>query len=126
VLDGAELAVHDGVGAHDAAAERLGDRLMPQADAEDRADPGGGAHQLERDPGLVGIAGAGRDHDRARPHAQNLLDADRVVAPDHGLLPQLAQVVVEVVREAVVVIEQQQHRSPPKGFGSVRRGKPAN
>ena len=67
VADGAELAVHDLAGAHHAAAEGLADRLVAEADAEERrAGLGGGGDQREADAGLVGVAGAGRQQDRRR------------------------------------------------------------
>jgi hypothetical protein len=72
--------------------------------------------QLEADPGEIGIAGAGRDDD-ARAERQGRLDAERVVAEDPDLGPQLAQVVIEVVGEAVVVIDEEQHGLPDRCGG---------
>ena len=110
VLDRAQLAVHHLPRAADRGAERLGDRLVAEADAQDRDAAGGGADQRQRDAGAVGIAGPGRDHDRVGRHGDRILHRQRVVAVDDGLGPELAQIVDEVVGEAVVVIDQEQHR----------------
>ncbi len=60
VADGAELAVHDLAGADHLAAEGLADRLVAEADAEERrAGLGGGGDQREADAGLVGVQGPG-------------------------------------------------------------------
>ena len=60
----ADLAVHRRRRADDLAAERLADRLMAEADAEDRELAGGGGDQVEADAGLVRRARAGGQHDR--------------------------------------------------------------
>ena len=58
-----DLAMHHPLRAHDAAAERLPDRLVPEAYAEDRDLPGEALDQRHRDAGLVGRARPGRDDD---------------------------------------------------------------
>ena len=62
----ADLAVHRRRRADDLAAERLADRLVAEADAEDRDLARSGGDQVEADAGLVRRAGAGRQHDRLR------------------------------------------------------------
>ena len=75
------------------------------------ADAGGGARpdrarcrrgRDRRGPGEITMP--------SRPQRQRLLGAQRIVAPHLDLGAQLAQVVEQVVGEAVVVIEQEQHR----------------
>jgi len=60
VANMAELAVHDRWRLDDLAAERLADRLVSQANPEQR-DPGlrGGVHRVQADPRLFRIAGPG-------------------------------------------------------------------
>ena len=95
------------------------DRLLAEADAEERRlRLGGGVDQLEADAGLVGVAGTGREHDALRMLRHGLADADLVVAPDFHLGAELAQEVEEVVGEAVVVIDQEVHRSGPRSAAS--------
>src|SRR5678816_2146064 len=60
VKDRRELAVHHAIGAHDVPTERLSDRLVAEADPEDRNLAGEPADDVYRDPGLVGRAGSGR------------------------------------------------------------------
>jgi len=109
VVDLAGLAVHQRLGADDLAAEGPADRLVAEADAEDRQVVGGGLQQVQADAGLVRRAGAGRQEHALRLQAERLGHAHRVVAVDDGLRPQLVQVVDEVVGEAVVVIDHQDH-----------------
>jgi hypothetical protein len=70
---------------------------------------GRGRDQRQADAGAVGVAGAGRQHDRRGVHRHRLLHVDFVVAAHHHLRAELAEVVDEVVGEAVVVVDQQQH-----------------
>ena len=77
VLDRRRLAVHRLV-ADDAPAEGLGERLVAEADAERRhAGLGEAAHDLERDPGLVGRARARARRRRGRAALEQLVDASR-------------------------------------------------
>ena len=100
-----DLAVHQRGRAHDRAAIDLADRLVAEADAEDRDFRAGALDQRQADAGLVGRAGAGREHDGLGVHGHHLVDGDLVVAAHGELRPQLADVVDEVVGEAVVVID---------------------
>ena len=82
---------------------------MAETDAEDRAEVGGRADQIERDARAIRVAGARRDHDGAGAQRKHLGHGHGVVAPHLDVGPQLAQIMVQVVGEAVVVIEQKQH-----------------
>src|SRR3954451_25156864 len=102
VLDHARLAVQQALRAADLAAERLDDRLMTQADAERRH----ARVPHEADQLLGRPAGAGREDQVRRLELRVEL-----VRPLHGDFgPELAQVVREVVRERVVVVDEQDHR----------------
>ena len=105
-----QLAMHQGRRAHHAAAIDLADGLMAEADAEDRHRRPGALDQLEADAGPVGIARAGRQHDGLRRLGQHLIDGDLVVAVDARRRAQFAEEMDEVVGEAVVIIDQRQHR----------------
>jgi hypothetical protein len=96
-------------GVHDAAAEGLADRLVAQANAEDGNPAGKLANRCQGNPGLRRRAGAGRDHQHGRVKASDLGDGDGIVAEHPDVLPQLAEILDEVVGEGVIVIEHQQH-----------------
>ena len=66
---------------------------------------GGGGGEREADAGLIGGAGAGRQEDRRWVERHRRLHVDLVVAADGGLGPELAEIVEEVVGEAVVVVD---------------------
>src|SRR5919205_3443609 len=107
VLDRRRLAVHRDV-PDDAPAERLGQRLVAQADPErPHAGLGEAAHGLERDPGLVGRARPGRDDDAVEAAPEQIVHGGAVVAHHLEVAAQLAQILDEVVGERVVVVDDQ-------------------
>src|ERR1700722_684352 len=109
MADLGNFSVHRRFGAHHLAAESLADRLVAETDAEDGHMPGLG-YQLQADAGMVGIARSGRDDDALRLQRQGRFDGERVVPFDRYLGAELAQVVPQVIGEAVVVIDQQEHK----------------
>src|ERR1700680_196274 len=65
--DGRELAVHHAARTDDAPAERLADRLVPEAHAEDGNFAREALHQRHRDARFAGRARPRRDNDLLRP-----------------------------------------------------------
>src|SRR5205085_261026 len=102
VVHGARLAVDEPAREADLAAEGLDDRLVAEADAE-RRHP---RPSDELDDALRRPAGAGRDHE---PVGLDLLEAGLVVSLDDDLGPERPEQVREVVRERVVVVDEQDH-----------------
>ena len=74
------------------AAERLPDRLMTEANAQDRNVRCGLVDEVETNAGFGRRAGARRKHDRIRPHCQNVGDRNLVIAMHGDISPQPAQV----------------------------------
>jgi len=110
VADLAGLAMHQPGRPLDHPAEGLADRLVPEADPEQgRALAGGGADQREADAGLGGRARPGRDDEVVGLLRHHLLDRAFVIAVDRHLGTQLPQVLDEVVGEAVIVVDDDQH-----------------
>src|SRR4029434_10339554 len=103
VRDRGELAVHHALRTHDAPTERLADRLVPEADAEDRDLACEALHQRHRNARLRRRAWAGRDDNALRCPGSDLLERHGVVAMDVDVLAELAEILDEVVGEAVVV-----------------------
>ncbi len=96
------------------AAERLRERLMTEAHAERRDSRLGQApHDLETDPRLVRRARPGRDDAALVAAFEQLRDRGAVVAHDLDLRAQLAEVLDEVVRERVVVVEHEDSHGQP-------------
>src|SRR5487761_2192499 len=94
-------------------AKHLADTLMPQTDAQQRDTwPQRGDERI-RDARLSWCAGARRDDNVRWRQRLHLRHAHLVVAPHIHLGAQLSEILVEVVGEAIVVIEQQNHRAPP-------------
>ena len=82
---------------------------MTEADPEDWNLRGGPLNQIKANARVVRGARPGREHDRIRFARQRVLDANLIVAIDGHLRPQATKVVDKVEREAVVVIDQQDH-----------------
>src|SRR3546814_16170072 len=88
VADRRGLAVHQ-MAALDNAAEMLADRLMAEADAEQRAPRvGAGGDEVDTDASVIGRAGAWRDKERVSDGAKGLCSGERVVAFEAHLGPQ--------------------------------------
>jgi hypothetical protein len=107
MLDHGRLAVNRLV-LHHLAAPGLDQRLMAEAHPE-RGDPRlrEAPDRLERDPRLVRRARPRRDDHPVVAADQQLVDLGVVVAHHLDLGPELAEVLHEVVGEAVVVVENQ-------------------
>ena len=112
VPDARGLAVHHALGAHHLSAEGLSDRLVTEADAEDRDASGEAPDQLDRDAGVLRRAWAGRDDDRARRERLDLGHADLVVANHLDVFAELGEVLHQIEGEGIVVVDHQHHRVP--------------
>ncbi len=109
VVDGAHPAVHHLGRVHHRRAGAVADPLVAEADAQQRhlglADRVGADAEVL---GIVGPAGAGRDHDVVEVAPRQLAPGGAVVAHDGRLLAvRLRDQLEEVVRERVVVVDQQ-------------------
>jgi hypothetical protein len=100
------------------AAVRLADRLVAQADPEDRELAGVRTDQVEHDAGPVGRAWAGREQYAVRARPSDLGHGDLVVAPYVALHPELPQVLHEVVDERVVVVDHKHAHGVSSGVGA--------
>src|SRR5439155_21418642 len=124
VPDLGELAVHRHRRAHDLSAERLADCLVTEAYAENRNALRGLVDQIETDARLVRRAGTRREHNRIRVGGEHVGACELVVAMHGYLRPQPAEIMDEVEGEAVVIIDQDDHRLPgwrSPGRGAARR-----
>ncbi|MNT40235.1 hypothetical protein D3C72_1765360 [compost metagenome] len=101
------LAVHQLLGVDDLAAKGLADALVAETDAHDRQLAGEVVDGRHRDAGFVRRARAGRQHQVLRRQRLDFFQRDFVVAEDLDFLPQLAEVLHEVVGEGIVVVDHQ-------------------
>ena len=69
--------------------------------------------QIEADAGLLGRAGAGRQHDGVGVGGDHGAARHLVVAMHLDLRPQLTEIVHQVEGEAVVIVDQADHRKIP-------------
>ena len=104
--DRRDLAVDGDGRAHHLAAEHLADRLMAEADAEDRDFRAGLADEVEADAGLARRARAGREDDRVGRAIDDVGHARRIVAHDLDLGAERTEIVHQVPGEAVVIVDQ--------------------
>ena len=103
--DVAHLAVHGRGSAGNARAECLADALMPQADAENWQFAGGLGDEVKTDAGAVRVTRAWRDHDPVGRQRHHLVDGYGVVAMHDDLSTDIPHEMIEVVSEAVVIID---------------------
>src|SRR5271166_4605855 len=106
VRDARNLAVHRQRRSHHVAAKSLTDGLVAEADAEDRGRLAGGANKIETDTRLVRRAWPRREDDRVGRVREGFLHADFIVSPHCNVRAKLAEIVDEVEREAVIVVDQ--------------------
>jgi len=108
------LAVHQSRGRDHPRAEGLPDRLVPEADPQDRDAPGEALDGRHGDARILRPSGPGRDDQAARLERLELVHGQAVVAQDAHLGAHLHQVLVEVVGERVEVVDHDQHGNLPK------------
>ncbi len=84
--------------------------MVAEADAEQRNCMRCFADQLEADAGFVRRARTGRQHDRLGVCRDDRVSRDLVIAIDDDVRPQPAQVMEQVEGEAVLVVDQDDHR----------------
>src|SRR5690606_36714359 len=94
---------------NDLAAGRLTHGLMAKANPENGKLLRRTREKLQTDAGLVGRAWARREDHRVRFALQRFVDAQGVVAVHFGCHAEVFDVVHEVVNEAVVVIDNENH-----------------
>src|SRR3954471_14624986 len=109
VLDRRRLAVYELPCGADLASEGLRQRLMAKADAQGRDARRESAQDLDRRAGGGRTAGTGGDDEVRRVQELRSVRVDRVVSPDDDVRTELAEEVREVVGEAVVVVDQEDH-----------------
>src|SRR3954467_9084345 len=103
------LAVHETVGSHNTAAKRFSYGLVAQADAEQGYASRRGADEGNGDACFTWGTRTGRDHDGGRLQGQYLCHRQSVVAIDHRIGAQLTGVLDQVIGEAVVIVEDEEH-----------------
>src|SRR5712691_867845 len=110
VLDDARFSMQEPPRAADLPAERLDDRLVPETDAERRHTRV--ADEPDELLGRTARAGGEDEVRRLEPRVQ-------LVRPAHrDLRAELAQVVREVVRERVVVVDKQYHDASARSIAA--------
>src|ERR1035438_6121052 len=100
------------LGVHRARRTQKPDGLVSEAHPEDRLAPGKGTDDLERDAGVARRARARRQQDAVGFQRQGALWGDRVVAEHPLLHAQLPEILDEVVRERIEVIDDEEHGLP--------------
>ncbi len=104
------LSVDNPLCRNDARAVGGGNGLVPQADPQDGRGGPVAADNLDGDAGVLRAARSRRDDDPRRIQGAHLLRRDRIVPDDSDfLLRELLQVLIEVVRKGIVVIDQENH-----------------
>ncbi len=109
VLDRAGFSMHQRLRPNDFAAKGFTNGLVAETDPKNRRFPGHVPDERHQNPGLVRRARPRRKQNALRLHGLDFLRSHLVVAPHHHFRTQLAEVLDEVVREGVVVVEDEDH-----------------
>ena len=104
------LAVHEVLRAYDASAEGSANGLMSQTYAKERHFPGKIPDEVNADASLLRCAWARGNDNAIRVQPLDSVNSDLIVASNLDLRTELAQVLDEVVRKRVVVIEHEDHK----------------
>jgi len=109
------LSVHESLGTDDICPKGVANRLVPQADSEQRDSPRKVANTLDRNPCLPWCARAGRNDDPLRSHSLNLVDRDLIVATNNDFqrIINLPEPLNKVVSKRIVIIENKDHLAKP-------------
>ena len=82
---------------------------MAETDAEHGQAPHGGAHERFGDARILRPSGTRRDDEALCPRPQDAIDINRVVPVDRHLGSEFLEIMIQIVGEAVVVIDQNEH-----------------
>src|SRR5258708_1602786 len=107
------LAMHDPARADDLPAKRRADGLMSQTYPQHRPFPGKMPYHINADAGILRRTRSRRNNDMAGLHGFDFFHRDLVVATHFHRLPQLAEILDQVVSERVVIIENENHELLP-------------
>ncbi len=118
MLDVAHLAMDRHLATHDARAERLGDRLMPEADAEERDRRIAldiETNEIDAAPGACRRPRPGRNDERTRLLRDQLRGIELVIAKDaQPLAGETLDLLDQVVGEGVVIIDDRDQCRVPR------------
>src|SRR5882672_11627326 len=110
--------MHEAPGANHTAAKHPDQRLMAEADPEDRNALRKRLDHAHRDARVVRRPGPRRDREMCRYEGARRFDADRIVAKHAHVCAQDEERLHQVVSEGVIVIDQQQARAHRPSFAS--------
>src|SRR5262245_10202005 len=97
---------------HDSSAENLPDRLMAQANTKYWSELMKMANRRFCYTGLLRYAWTRRNHDLRRLQSLDFIERDFVIAEHAELRTQLPEILHEVVRKRIVVIDNDNHSNP--------------
>src|SRR6267378_5441569 len=115
-MDLRSFAVHQPLRANNLSAKNFRDALVTQANTEQGHAWREPAHDFFAYPRFGGSSRSRGDANMCRLQFGNFINRDSVVTPNNGFTAKLAKILDEVVRERIVIIEDEQH-----GFAWLRR-----
>ena len=91
----------------------LADRLVPQADAEDRQVRRRLGNHVQANPGPVRVTGSRRQYDPGRIEGEGFFGGHHIIADAAGLRAEFLEIVDQVESEAVIIVDDQKHAGSP-------------
>src|SRR5438270_516643 len=104
--------MHDALRADHAAAKSCPNRLVSEANTQNRNFPRYFADEIDRNPGFIRSAGTGRNHNFPRGQLLDLLRCDLIIPAYLDLFAGFADVLDEVKSKGIVIVENENHGNP--------------
>ena len=101
------FSMHQLIGSNDFAAKCHGQRLMAEADPQDRETPAKMLDSLNRYARFHRCAGSRRNDDAAGLQRFNLVDGNFIVAKYPNVFTQFPEVLHKVIGEGIIVVDHQ-------------------
>ena len=96
---------------------------MPQANAQDRDLPGKVLHQCDGNARFIRGTRTGGNDDLFGRDLRDLCQRDGIVAMHDELCPQFPEILHEVVREGIVIVDDENHTNAPLSASSTARNR---
>lgn len=94
---------------HNRAPKAGGNCLVPQADTQYWHFVGKVTNDIQRTPGFRRSAGAGGYHNGVRTQSTHILYTGLIISSDNDVLVKTHQIASQIVSEAIVVVDQEDH-----------------
>src|SRR5215471_17188433 len=105
------LSMHQSISSNHFCAKHLPDTLMPETNTEDGSMRPELANQLIADSCVIRSSRPGRDTNFGRTQLFDFTKGRLVVSSDYQFRPKFAEILHQIVRKRIVIIDNKDHKS---------------